>query len=252
MLSRIATLRALGSILVLMLVGSGSVTAQPSRLVFGTADTAPYSTPEQNGFYDRILLRAGEILGIDISINRYPSKRSVLETTSGRVDGEFARTRVAAESFADLQLVPAPLTDFQFVAIGRPGIRLPESFDELWEFHVGYISGWRIYEEQVTRTQSVTTVDDETQLFGLLLTERVDVILYSRYRAMAWIARQNEATARAVAIADQALSVQPMYLLLHDRHASLIPAFAEAIEQVRSEPDYDRWHVESFGFPPAR
>lgn len=250
----LAMRRRIVAVLAAVLLMSGpafSPAALPTELILGTADTEPYSNADLSGLYDRVLAEVGDRLGIEIVIRRFPSKRSMLETAAGRLDGEFARTRVAADAYPALLVVPAPLADFQFVAVGRAGAPVPTSFADLADYHVGFINGWRIYEEQVTLARSVTTVADEARLFRVLREGRVDVVLYSRYRARSWRRRQPAAVGSEIQIADTPLSVQPVYLLVHERHAEHVTQLAAAIASVTASPAYTRWHSESFGFPPA-
>jgi len=204
------------------------------QFVLATADTAPYSTEDGRGVYDRLLHRVFDTMGISLTIRHLPSERGLLEAAQGRIDGEFARTALVAEEFPNLRLVATPLSTWDFVAIARTGDPIPESFNELRDYHVAFINGWRIFENAVSQYRTLTLVESEEQLFAMLLAGHVDVVLYGRTRAEAWIRRHG---APPVTISENPLAQQPMYLLLHRDHESLIPQIAREIARIRDGED---------------
>jgi polar amino acid transport system substrate-binding protein len=200
------------------------------QLVLATADTLPYSSEDGTGIYDRLLRRAFDRLGISISMRHLPSERGLLEANRGRLDGEFARTAQVAAEYDNLIQVPAPLSVWDFVAITRPGTSAPTTFAALRDYHVAFINGWKIFETNVARYRSLTLVESEEQLFAMLLAEHVDVVLYGRGRAEEWLTRHHSTS---LVVADEPLARQPMHLLLHRRHATLVPCISAEIARLR-------------------
>lgn len=207
-------------------------------LVFASADTAPYTTEDESGYYNQLLAEVGERIGRPVQIRRLPSERSLLEAAMGRVDGEFGRIAGIEEQYPTLRRVPTPLTNWKFVAFStdpeQPGI---ESFAELGDFRVAYINGWKIFEQNVGDTENTMLVQGENQLFRVLLSGRVDLALYSAVRGNRWI-REN-APGRVHRVPGS-LAERPMYLFLHEQEAALVPIIAEALAEIRQEP----WFVE--------
>lgn len=201
----------------------------PAQLVLATADTPPYSTDQGTGIYDRVLQNAFDGIDVSLSIRRFPSKRGLLEANQGRVDGEFARTSEVAEEYSNLVQVPTPLSYFDFVAVTRSDTPVPTTFAELGDHHIAFINGWKVLESSVTDFQSLTFVENEEQLFSMLLAGHVNVVLYERLRAENWIRRNRASSLR---IAQEPLTRQPMYLLLHRRHIDLVPHIAAELERL--------------------
>tara|TARA_B100000614_G_scaffold76554_1_gene68430 strand:+ start:331 stop:1050 length:720 start_codon:yes stop_codon:yes gene_type:complete len=226
---------------------TGQAHADSDRLVLATADTAPYSTVAGDGFYDRLLTAACARIGRSVQIEHYPSERGLIQADRGRVDGEFARTAAVADGYHNLIVVPEPLSVFRFVAVGPPGRPLPTTFGELSDLHVAYINGWKIYEDTVSRYRSLTIVENEEQLFAVLRAGRVDVVLYSRYRAAAWSQRHPEVP---LAIADTALATRDMHLLLHRSRSDLVPEIDAALRALRDDGTYTDLYVSAFGYAP--
>jgi polar amino acid transport system substrate-binding protein len=223
----------------------------PDRLVFATADTPPFSTPEGTGLYDRMIRQALEDLGMQLEIRRLPSQRGLIEASTGRVDGEYGRAEAVVDEYPDLMVVPTPLSEYAFVAISRDDggadTGPPHTFGELAGSRIAYINGWKIFESNVSVYRSLTVVADENQLFTLLATGRVDVVLYDRTRARAWASAHPEVP---IHIAETPLAVRTMHLLLNSRHADLVPVIDAALSRVRETEGYRRWYSESFRTAP--
>ncbi len=237
----------LGFLLILSLCFAAPPVSAQESLILATADSAPFSTEARDGFYDTLLTEAFSALGIGIDIRRLPSERALHEASSGNLDGEFGRIPAIGELYPTLLLVPESLVEWQFTAFLRPGSRQPRSFDDLEGLHVGFINGWKIYEDNVTRARSVVQVDDEEQLFSILQAGRVDVILYSRLRGIAWMRRNPWASVR---VADTPLSGRTMHLFLHSTHADLVPQIDNELRALKDSGRYAEIYESVFGFAP--
>lgn len=241
-----------GVIGLLFIVGGGLVgwsqeTGGASAVILATADTAPYVTTAGDGFYDRLLGELGRRVRLSFRIEHYPSERGLIEASRGRVDGEFARTAAVAEQYESLVTVPEPLAQFQFVAITRTGAVPPVSFESLADQRVAFINGWKIYENAVTSYRDLTLAESERQLFSLLTSGRVDTILYSRYRALAW---SDENPGVPLVVADQPLAVRDMHLLLHESRSDLIDVLVSGLQEIRADGTYRDIYLDVFGFEP--
>ena len=84
-----------------------------STLTLNTADSSPYSKPDNKGFYDVLISQAFDKIGIKISINHLPSKRSIFNANTGIDDGEYARVKGIDESFKNLVIVDETLINLQ-------------------------------------------------------------------------------------------------------------------------------------------
>lgn len=219
----------------------------PGRFDLATADSPPFSTLDGRGFYDRLLTEAFENLGIELTIHRLPSERALREANTGRMDGEFGRIPRIAELYTSLVMVDEALTGWNFQAFVREGSKAPESFEDLREYHVGYIDGWKIYEDRVTDTRSTTLTTNEAELFAILEAGRIDVALYNRLRGLNWIARHPDS---GVEIAPKPLEVRSMHLFLHEDHAELAPRISRELARLKESGRYAELQNEVFGFVP--
>ncbi len=216
-------------------------------MVLATADTPPFVTESGDGFYNLLLTETFRRLDVPLEIRRMPSERALQEANSGRVDGEFGRIAQIGDLYRDLRIVPEPLSDWHFSAFVRAGSAEPRSFEDLRNFHVGYIRGWKIYEDSVTDARSVTIAASEEQLFSILLARRVDVILYSRLRGLSWSERNPDA---GISLVATPLAVRQMHLFLHHQREELIPGINGVLREIKSDGTYVRLQQEAFGFVP--
>lgn len=214
--------------LLLLAVISGQPAVAES-LVFASADSPPF-VDEGEGFYERLMAELGRRTGFDITVERMPSERGLLEAAAGRVDGELGRIEGIEESYPTLVRVPTPLTDWDFVAFSRVERLQPlTSFDDLAGLRVAYINGWKIYEANVPDRARAVVTNDEDQLFQVLLSGRVDLALYSAARGAYWIRTHPQ---RQLFRVPGALARRQMYLYLNEEHRELVPLFADTLAQI--------------------
>lgn len=216
-------------------------------LVLSTADTEPFVRRDGSGFYQLLMEEAGRRAGVQVDIRMLPSERSLQDAIHGRVDGEFGRIAAIAQQYPALQIVPEPLVDWQFSAFVRTGDAPPQSFADLRGRHVGFIRGWRIYEENVRGAQSVTRAVSEDQLFSLLQSNRVDVILYNNLRGLSWIERNG---ATGISLVAPPLESRGMHLYLHESRGMFVRPLADALRAIKEDGTYAHLQVEAFGFLP--
>ena len=99
-------------IIIVLILFLGSANISALELSLNSADTVPYSTPDNIGFYDILIREVFDDLGIDIKINHLLSKRSIQNDDNGIDDGEYARTEGREVEYENLRLVPEALVDF--------------------------------------------------------------------------------------------------------------------------------------------
>jgi len=206
-------------------------------LSLNTADTAPYSTKDNYGFYDVLLTEVMQNLNYDLKINHYPSERSILWANEGHDDGEFARISGLSETYTNLHEVEEPLVTFKFVALKmKENSFSPTSWEELKDLRVGYLHGWKIYENNVGEGNKISILYKIDNMFNMLLENRLDIILYSELRSQEFI---NEHGIEEIEIIETPLSIRPMHLYMHKQHADLITKINNELINLKSSGRYD-------------
>lgn len=200
-----------------------------------TADSSPYSTPDDVGLYDKILLRVFELVGVNITINHLPSARSIENVDLGIDDGEYARIKGLTKKYANILIVDEKLLDFAFTAFSKNADIKLKNWNSLRDYNVAYIRGWKIYEKNVTGTRSVQVSSSEDELFKLLLSDRVDIVLYEQLRGIDYMKRNN---IYGIHPLREPLSVRGMYLYFNKEHEAVIPKIEKALKTLKSTGEY--------------
>jgi len=206
-------------------------------LSLNTADTDPFSRTDNTGFYDTLLKEVMNNIGIELEINHYPSERSILWANQGHDDGEFARIDGIAEKYPNLIVVEEPLIDFHFVALKKYGRSFnPSSWEDLKNIRVGYLNGWKIFEDNLPEETETSEAQNVESLFNLLLADRVDVILYSKIRAESYMTASR---IENIEIIDPPLAIRAMHLYLHKRNAALILGINNELIRIKGSGRYN-------------
>ncbi len=205
------------------------------ELSLNTADTAPYSSMDDNGFYDILLKEVFDDLGIDIKINHLLSKRSIKNADSGIDDGEYARIEGMDNEYMNLKLVPVSLVDFNFVAFSMNPDLVISDWSSLSDYNVAFINGWMIFQNNVPINTNITKVKDADALFKMLLNDRVDLILYSRLRGLSKIKKDGLSD---IIILDSPLATRGMYLYMHYKYEDIIPDIVYSLKGLKGSGRY--------------
>lgn len=216
------------------------LTVVPGRaeLLLNTSTVAPFNTPDNRGFVDRVVAEAFARIGEDARVVAYPSAsaRALKLADGGQDDGVALRIAGLEERFPNLVRVPEKVMDNDFVAYTRRPLPGRMDWAALEGLSVAYILGWVIFEKNLPADAYATAVRDVPQLFGLLAGGRADVVLYERWQGLA-AARDLGVQ---VVVAEPPLASVEMFMYLHRKHAALVPRVAEALRAMKADGTYDR------------
>ncbi len=200
-----------------------------------TADKPPYSTENNGGVYDKIVMRMFENIGIKIKINHLLSARSLENVDVGLDDAEYARIKGLTDRYKNLQIIDEKLIDFAFTAFAKdPSITI-DGWNSLSKYNVAFMRGWKIYEKNVTKTKSTLIVSSEEELFSLLENGRVDIVLYELLRGGEFMKKRN---IKGIVPLKKPLSVRGMYLYVNKKHEELIPDIENSLMSIKKSGEY--------------
>jgi len=232
----------LSMLLLAALAGAGPASATP-RLVISTSVVAPYTTPERQGFLDRLVAAVFREVGVQAEILVYPaaSERSLLNANEGIDDGQALRVAGLEKLYPNLIRVPEPVIMNDFVAMSvRHRFATPD-WAALRPYAVTYIIGWKIFEANLPPEAPRTPVREAEQLFTLLAQDRADVALHERWQGLA----QARRSGLQVRVMEPPLVSTPMYMYLHRKHAHLVPQVAQALARLKQDGTYQRIAAET-------
>ena len=225
----------LATILVLLLMLPGAARAQRLHLV--TVALPPLApSGEQPGFADTVAREAFHRIGIDIDVSMLPGDRALLNVNSGLDDGDLLRSPAVERDYPNLVRVPEKMMDFDFVAYAQNQKLHIDGFAGLKPYVVGYVAGWKIYEQKVKDYREQTSVPSLKEMFLLLKNGRAEVVLADRWQGL-WAARNAGVPVHVI---EPPLVKSPMYLYLNKRHAALVPKLSGALMQMKADGTYQR------------
>ncbi len=218
----------------LFLPAGGALSEVPLKI--NNSIKPPFSTKDETGFLDLLVKELFGRLGRKVEFIRLPSERALMFANSGKSDGEVPRIAGLGNKYPNLIRVPEKVLDYDFVAFSR-GRCEGGSWDSLSGRSVGFIIGWKIFENNVPETVPVLRLTSPLQLFTLLQRNRVDTVLYERHAGQHII--ENEGFAD-ITECDRPLAVKPMYLYLHKSLSGLALKAAEALAEMKRDGTYER------------
>jgi polar amino acid transport system substrate-binding protein len=224
----------------LLLALSGSVAADRPVLVLNDTNEPPFTTADRDGFLDIIAGEAFRRAGVELRLVKLPAERGLINANAGIEDGDMVRIAGLEKQYPNLVRVPEKLVDWEFAAFSK-NAEIPSNWNAIRQRSVGYIKGWKIYEQHLAGAEHVITADDPEQLFRLLDLNRIDVALYERSFGMALTKQQGLRVARPLA---PTLASREMFIYLHKRHVKLAPRLADALRAMKRDGFYRRVYNE--------
>ncbi|MCF6210638.1 MAG: transporter substrate-binding domain-containing protein [Gammaproteobacteria bacterium] len=216
--------------------------AHPLQIASGVRE--PHSTPAQTGFIDRLVIEAFRRTGHEVEIVQLPAQRALVESNSGIMDGDLMRVQEIPDTFTHLQRVPEKLIDFEFMVFTGHTSLTPRGWDSLKPYEIGIVAGWKILERRLQDSRALTRVGDTQQLMRLLTNERVDLVVSERWQGLQAI---RDLKLKDVRMLEPPVKTREMFLMLHKRHAALLPELAKALRSMKQDGSYQRLYDETLG-----
>ncbi|HEC12516.1 MAG TPA: transporter substrate-binding domain-containing protein [Acidiferrobacteraceae bacterium] len=206
-------------------------------LVLNTAFTFPLSNNEQTGFVDVVVREALERIGFGLESVRLPAERALINANAGINDGDLLRIGGLQKTYPNLIQVPEKVIDLEFMVFTKQ-VEFPVvGWHSLNPYSVAIITGWKILERNITGATELTKVKNVDQLFTILLKDRVDAVVYSRWVGLGYIKQHR---VHRVRILEPPLAQRGMYVYLHKKHRHLVPKLAAALRVMKADGSYGR------------
>lgn len=197
----------------------------------------PLSNKNQSGFLDQLVVEAFRRINYEVTIEHRPVERSIQEANKGMVDGEFIRVPGMSKIYPNLVQVPIELFEFEFVAFSQMRDLKLQNWNDLNQYYVGIVVGWKILEKNVPDTERRYSLANRHILFKMLYSGRIDIAVYSRFAGIEVI---KELDYQGLYVIEPPLAQKKMYLYLHKKHADLVPRLHQVIEEMYADGTYAR------------
>lgn len=214
-------MRVLAFTLIILAIATPAVDQQ--QLMLSTHNTIV------NRICSLILLEAYQQLDIKIHIEHFPSKRSLLVSNTGKVDGEVCRVKGIEKEYPNLLRVPVTLQSFDAVVFTKTQGLPILGWDDLKPYRIGLVRG-AVLAHQHTKEMSVHSGTTLEQLFLMLEKDRLDVIITERNMGLLVI---KHLELEGITIIEPPLVTFNSYHYVHKQHAALIPNLVKVLKKMQ-------------------
>ena len=204
-------------------------------LSLNTTSAPPLANDDQTGFHDLLAIEAFKRIGREITIERLPGERSLINLDKGVDDATAVRIEGLERLYPHVRRVPEPIMRWEFVAFTRNVDLATTDWSTLQPYNVAFINGWKILEANVGETRSVTKVRDSEQLFNLLVNDRADLVIFEKWEGLHII---DALGIEDIKMLQPPLAMPEMYMYVHEKHERLIPELVAALKAMRDDGTY--------------
>jgi len=212
------------------------VWATQSTLVINDTNIEPYTRKDGTGFLDFIINKVSQESGIKISLQRQPPERGLINANSGQIDGDLTRIKKISSIYPNLIRIDEKLLDWKFAAFSLNKSYL-DDLPSMKNKSVGYIKGWKIYENKTQGFKNTVIAKNPEQLFRLLSLGRVDIVLYEHWQGLAMIKRLGLQPRH---IYTSPIASKEMFIFLNKRHHKLVPKVTSILRKLKNQGFYSK------------
>jgi polar amino acid transport system substrate-binding protein len=228
---------------IVSIVTAQTVSAALPALVLNNPTAPPFTTPAHDGLLDIVVGEAFRRAGLTLKLVKLPAERGLINANEGIDDGDLSRIAGIEKVYPNLIRVPEKIFDMDFVAFARTDLIKHASWQALQSYSVGYITGWKIFEQNLLPKTEATTAEAPEQLMDMLALGRVQFALYSRWMGLAIAKSMGLSDVRVI---EPALAQRAMYIYLNKHNSKYIPELVKALRDIKQEGMYTRVCKEKF------
>jgi len=198
----------------------------------------PYvSIDDNNGFVTELVKEVFTRAGLKMRVRILPEERSLRNANSGFSDGVLFRVGEIGQYYPNLVRVPGTIIKMEFTGFTRPNSSVSiNGWGSLKPYSVGHVTGWKIYESNIRHVKAKIEVQNLELLFGLLQSQRVDIILVNRLLGN-YVSNHLGIPARPL---EPILATRSSHIFLHKSHKNLIPTLATELEATKKDGTYQK------------
>lgn len=189
------------------------------------------SSPVVNAYFQFLQKAYGEI-GYELTMKKYPLKRTYASANSGASDGLLITSGAIVKSFKNLAVVPVPLThidlmvytvDKEFKVAGPKSIR---------PYRIGILRGYPL-STKLTEGADRQILNNYKSLFSVLKIGRVDIALAMKRETTRFL-KDNKGY-ESIKMLTPPLYSLPLYHILNKKHEELIPKITPIMKRLMAE-----------------
>lgn len=223
-----------------LMASTGLFVALPSRAQ--TIVLSKQREPSLNlDIGERVAKEAFRRAGVPLVLKPLPLPRGIEAANDGDTDGDLLRIADAAVRYPNLLLVPTPTMTIHVGVFGLSRDLEQMTRAQVADLRIGYTRGTLIL-QKYSRGLKATEAQSISATFEMLTQGRFDAMLASQLDGEQEIAARNM---RDIVRWPYAWASEPVYVMLHRRHAALVPRIDAALQQMRKEGWIERQYLDS-------
>jgi len=176
-----------------------------------------------------VLKEAYVKLGISTSISYLPGNRSLLYSSTGRVDGELFRIEGIQREFPDLIQITEPILELETIAYSSDVEFNINGWKSLNPYKLGFL---RSFKKAEKNTQGMNTYQDDSlnNLFKLLNKGRIDLVIESQIGASVILQLEDKPVIKALYPPVDRFYI---YHYLHTKNKNLLLPITDVLSEMR-------------------
>lgn len=180
----------------------------------------------------KVLKEAYSRMGIEISIDFYPAKRSLIISNDGiNYDGEIHRIGGIEKEFPNLVPISIPINILEGVVVANKVNFMVNGWKSLNPYLIGIRRGI-VFTTNGTAGMNRVVLNTNEHLFQMLAAQRIDLVVISRINALKYIPTEQRLKLK---ILEPPVEVYNMYHYLHKKNAHLIPELTSILKEMQKE-----------------
>ena len=197
------------------------------KLVFTSIENSGFTA-----FATKVVTQAYKNIGIDISVKALPGKRALIVSNQGKgVDGELFRISGVEKTYTNLIPIKVALHKSQWMVYTKNKDFKVQGWQSLKPYKIGIKRGIATTEKG-TQGMKTTRVNSNEQLFKLLDTNRVDLIVISKINGKKYL---DNSQYKDIDFLETPVAIISVYHFLHIKNQHLVPKITQAMKELEEQ-----------------
>ncbi len=191
---------------------------------------------DMNLVSQEILTEAYRRIGYKTRYFDYPGRRSLIEVSGGRIDGELFRIKGMEKKYPNLIMIPVPVNEIQSMVITKNKDIKVNGWESLRGYKAGVLRGIK-YSEEATSFLERIIVESNSELFSLLDKDLIDFFVFNKASALKTFKEQRFDDFHIV---EPPIARYKLYHYLNSRHAELAQRVTKTLKDMKNEGIMDK------------
>ncbi|MEH6575470.1 MAG: transporter substrate-binding domain-containing protein [Amphritea sp.] len=188
--------------------------AYSQTLVIGRIEGAP---DHQLGA--AIIEEAYKRINVVVEFKVFPGQRALVQSSSGKVDGEMQRIYEVGDLYPTLIRVPTPFTYMDAAVFSKDEKIVVSGWSSLNDYKVGIVRGDKYAEIGLRDVENVVLVSGTKSLLRMLDAGRVDIVVTTIFDGLYGAKKHQMQSIRPIY---PILARIPLYFYLHEKNKHLV------------------------------